>query len=197
MARPPSWLPRLAEIRRSVVNSKRTHYDRPALEQLFQMQPRAAGKLMKILPQVDALGRSRLVERGALARFLDAINDAEDATAAYSEQRTQGAKISRKKPRLLVRKELISEGRLDNLPATTKLERGRLKVDFNSKMELLETLAIFLGAVENDEDEFIERFVLAPPGSAERERARQEVRDARILFEELRQMEANRDKKMN
>ncbi|MDQ1450390.1 MAG: hypothetical protein QOK38_256 [Acidobacteriaceae bacterium] len=35
MPRPISWLPRLHEIRRSVVNSVRSHYDRNDLERLF------------------------------------------------------------------------------------------------------------------------------------------------------------------
>lgn len=194
MARPVSWLPRLAEIRRSVTNSKRTHYDRPALEQLFQMQPRAAGKLMALLPQVDALGRSRLVERAALARFLDEINNAEDVSAALTQQRTLGAKVTRRKPRLLVRRDLVEEGELVSLPNTVKIERGLLTVSFSSKMELIESLAIFAGAVENNEEEFIERYVLDAPGSPSREKLRREMDDLRILFEGLRQMEANRDK---
>ncbi len=45
MARPVSWLPRLHEIRRAVANSVRSHYDRHDLQNLFELQPRAAQKL--------------------------------------------------------------------------------------------------------------------------------------------------------
>jgi hypothetical protein len=154
LARPPSWLPRLHEIRRSVSGSVRTHYDRPALEQLFQLQPRAAGKLLEILPQVEALGRSRLVERAELVRFLDRVHEAEDVTAAVNEQRGE-KRISHRKPRLLVRRELIDQGGLPALPETVVLERGRLEVRFGSKLELIEQLAMIVGAVENDEAEFL------------------------------------------
>jgi hypothetical protein len=36
-----------------------------------------------------------------------------------------------------------------------------------------------------------------PAGSSERERVRQEIHDLRVLFEELRQIEANRDNNAN
>ena len=42
MPRRLSWLPRLHEIRRSVGNSVRSHYDRRDLQTLFEFQPRAA-----------------------------------------------------------------------------------------------------------------------------------------------------------
>ncbi len=70
MPRPVSWLPRLHEIRRSVDTSVRSHYDRHDLQRLFELQPRAAQKLIEMLPAVT-VGTSRLVEREALASFLE------------------------------------------------------------------------------------------------------------------------------
>jgi hypothetical protein len=69
MPRPISWLPHLHEIRRSVLNSVRSHYDRNDLERLFEVQPRSAQLLLELLPTVR-LGRSLLVEREALASSL-------------------------------------------------------------------------------------------------------------------------------
>jgi hypothetical protein len=69
MPRPISWLPRLHVIRRTVSNSVRSHYDRHELETLFQLQPRAAQKLIEMLPSVK-VGTSRLVEREVLVNFL-------------------------------------------------------------------------------------------------------------------------------
>src|ERR1700692_165930 len=90
MARPASWLPRLHEIQRTVANSVRSHYDRHNLEQLFELQPRAAQKLLSLLPTV-AVGTSRLVEREALGSFLDGARDADDITAYLARIRTQGS----------------------------------------------------------------------------------------------------------
>lgn len=198
MARPISWLPRLSDIRRSVSNSVRTHYDRPALELLFQMQPRAAGKLMAILPQVEALGRSRLVEKDALLRFLEKVGGADNASTAYTRQRAEKGNVSRKKPRLLVRRELVDGGSLAALPKTVELSRGHLLVTFENRLEMLESLAMVLGAVENNFEEFEERYVRSAPSSVEdRKRLVAEAGEIRELFEDLRQMEANRDKKAN
>jgi hypothetical protein len=157
MARPISWLPRLAAIRRSAEGSVRTHYDSPALAQLFQLQPRAAGKLMESLPKVEALGRSRLVPREGLLRFLDGVAEAVDPAAveAYiKQQRTLQAKLSRKKPRILVRRDVVEGGRLVSLPNSITLDRGRMTVEFQSSLQLVETLAMLVGAIDNDQLEF-------------------------------------------
>ena len=63
MPRPISWLQRLPVIRKSVANSVRSHYDRHDLENLFELQPRAAQKLLEMLPTAQ-IGNSKLVDRG-------------------------------------------------------------------------------------------------------------------------------------
>jgi hypothetical protein len=104
MPRPISWLPRLHEIRRSVANSVRSHYDRRDLEQLFQLQPRAAQKLIELLPTVQ-VGTSHLVEREALGEFLDRVRDCEDTQTLFEQIRRDKAPVSRRKVRSLVRRE--------------------------------------------------------------------------------------------
>jgi hypothetical protein len=189
MARPLSWLPRLADIRRSVSGSVRTHYDRPALEQLFQMQPRAAGKLLAMLPQDEPLGRSRLVKKDELLRFLDQVHEADNATEVVSRQRAETYKVGRKKPRLLVRREVIDEAHLATLPRTITLSPGMLKVEFRSRLEMIELLAALLGAVENDFEEFEDLYVAEAEAGERGEQRRIERADVRALFEELKQME--------
>ena len=75
MPRPISWLPRLHEIRRSVFNSVRSHYDRNDLERVFEVQPRSAQLLLELLPTVR-LGRSLLVVVGDNSQFGVAGTDA-------------------------------------------------------------------------------------------------------------------------
>jgi hypothetical protein len=99
MPRALSWLPRLHEIRRSVENSSRSHYTRKELENLFQLQPRAAQKLLEILP-TTAVGTSRLAEREALAHFLDQIHAAENPSAAMEAIRQQKRSVSHRKIRM-------------------------------------------------------------------------------------------------
>jgi len=52
--RPITWLPRLQEIRRSVANSIRLHYDRRDIEALFELQTRAAQNLLIRFPAASA-----------------------------------------------------------------------------------------------------------------------------------------------
>jgi hypothetical protein len=62
MPRPITWLPRLHEIRRSVANSVRSHYDRRDIEALFELQPRSAQNFVEMLPAVR-IGTSHPIER--------------------------------------------------------------------------------------------------------------------------------------
>ncbi|ADW71573.1 hypothetical protein AciX9_4643 (plasmid) [Granulicella tundricola MP5ACTX9] len=69
MPRPISWLPRLHEITKTITHSVRSHHDRRDIEKLFELQPRAAQELLKLLPSVQ-VGTSRLLDRQVLADFL-------------------------------------------------------------------------------------------------------------------------------
>lgn len=53
MPRPISWVPRLHEISHSVANSVRLHYGRRNIEQLFELQPRTAQKLIEMVAGVQ------------------------------------------------------------------------------------------------------------------------------------------------
>lgn len=81
-------------MRRFVAKADRSHYSRTDLEDLFGVQPRAAQKLIELLPSLLA-GTSRLVERDALAEFLKRVHTADDLTAAFEEQRRSAAKLVR------------------------------------------------------------------------------------------------------
>jgi hypothetical protein len=150
MPRPISWLPRLHEIRRSVANSVRSHYDRRDLQALFELQPRAAGKLLGLLPTV-AIGTSLLVERESLGVFLDGIREAEDTTAYVEEQRSRKQAVSRRKPRSLIRRDAEPRS-LASLPQSITLSRGRLEVSFATLEELAQAMYALAQAMETDGD---------------------------------------------
>jgi hypothetical protein len=184
MARPVSWLPRLNEIRRSVKNSVRSHYDRKDLEVLFKLQPRAANSLLEMLPTV-LIGRAHLVEREALAAFLDRVHTAEDVAAACLAQRSEKQAATRRKPRALVRRDQ------EKVQASTLhrwMTRGHLHVDFSSAQELFDVLWRVAGALQEDLEAFMEMYEPERPAAAdpEAEQARNEVA---AMFEELEKWE--------
>ncbi len=153
MPRPISWLPRLHLIARSVTNSVRSHYDRHDLESLFELQPRAAQKLLEMLPSVQ-VGTSRLVDREVLAGFLDRVRDADDVPALYDKIRAEKAVVSRRKPRSLVRRDLDAIG-IDSLPSSIVLSRGRLEVNFTSVEGLAEAMYALARVLEAEGEEFV------------------------------------------
>src|SRR5215475_7471198 len=81
MPRPVSWLSRLAEIRRSVKNSVRSHYERKDIERLFQIQPRAAQTLIRGIAPSAKVGSSFLLARGDLEGFLDRVAEGAEPTS--------------------------------------------------------------------------------------------------------------------
>lgn len=160
MARPVSWLPRLHEIRRTVAKSELLYYDRSRVESLFGVQPRAAQKLMELLPSVR-VGTARLVERDALMHFLERIHAADDVAAAMDDQRRDAAKPVRRKLHHIVRTDRPT-ATLDSLPSNLTLEPGRLEVRFSSLEEMAEVLFSVAQLLEFEGDEFARRYERRP-----------------------------------
>jgi hypothetical protein len=180
VARSVSWLPRLHDIRRSVENSVRSHYDRRDLELLFKLQPRAAGKLLDLL-HTTTIGSAHLVERDELRKFLDAVHESEDVAALCLRQRLEKENVSRRKPRSLVRRDLDPVG-LAALPSWITITRGRLLIEFETTEQLAEGLLMLARIFESDGDQFAALYEPQrnPPEAAA------EVRE---MFHELEKME--------
>ena len=156
MPRPISWLPRLHEISRSVANSVRSHYDRRDIEQLFELQPRAAQKLIELLAGVR-IGTSRLIAREDLSGFLDRVRETEDTTSLFDELRKAKAPVSRRKPRSLVRRDTDPIA-IESLPDTIRLLPGRMEVSFTTVVQLAEAMYELARVLESDGERFVRRF---------------------------------------
>lgn len=156
MPRPVSWLPRLHTISRAVANSVRSHYDRRDLEHLFELQPRAAQKLLEMLPTVE-IGTSKLVDREVLGSFLDRVRDTDDTAMLFEEIRAEKTQISRRKPRSLVRRDLDPIG-IGSLPDSITMSRGRLEVNFQTVEELAEAMYALARVLESEGEEFVSQF---------------------------------------
>ena len=182
MARPLSWLPRLHEIRQSVAISVRSHYTRAELEVLFQIQPRAAARMLEILP-TNLVGTSKLIARETLAAFLDRVKDADDVTALMEQIRAEKNAPSRRKLRHLVQRDYDPMS-VYGIPETLKLKRGHLEINFETMEQLSETLVSLAKILEDDLDEFTRLY--EPRKMEEKDESAAEVR---ALFEELNEME--------
>lgn len=156
MPRPVSWLPRLHTIRRTVTASVRSHYDRHELEVLFELQPRAAQKLIEMLRSVK-IGTSRIIEREVLITFLDRVQAADDTESLFSAIRAEKSAASRRKIRSLVRRDLEPVS-LASLPSSIRLRPGQLEVSFTTIEQLAESLLLIARILENDGDQCAESF---------------------------------------
>jgi hypothetical protein len=178
MARPISWLPRLHEIRRSVANSVRSHYSRAELQQLFELQPRAAARLLESLPTVTVNG-GYLVRREDLSAFLDHVHEGEDAHLVLQRARAGKATSSRRKIRSLVRRD-IAPRTLEAVPQSLTLESGRVSIRFDTVTQLGEALLALALILESDGDEFARRYEVIPPEVED-----EGVRDVKAMFAAL------------
>lgn len=184
MARLISWLPRLHEIRRAVANSVRSHYGRREIERLFELQPRAAQKLIEMLPSTE-IGTSRLIDREVLSGFLDRVRDTDDTSTLFQELKQKKAAVSRRKPRSLVRRDSAWAG-VSSLPDSLRLKRGRLEVDFRTVEELAEAMYSLARILQDDSEAFADAFEPAPELVA----AAEEPDECQVMFAELEELEA-------
>jgi hypothetical protein len=178
MPRPISWLPRLHHITRSVGNSTRSHYDRRDLETLFELQPRAAQKLLELLPAIQ-IGTSKLIERETLATFLERIRVADDVTALIDQIRSESARVSRKKVRSLVRAD-IPAATLSALPSSIELTPGHMSVTFRTVEQLAEAMLTLARILESEGDAFAQIYEPKSPTPANTDAA-----DIQALFDTI------------
>jgi len=181
--RPVSWLTRLAEIRRSVANSVRSHYERKDIERLFQLQPRGAQALILGIAPSAKVGRSYLLARGDLEGFLDRIAEGIDPASLLAVK----APLPRRSLRELVQNDSIP-ATLETAPANLVFEAGRLCLDFRSMEELAGSL-MALAEILSDPHEFEEferRYVPVDEPSGEQNDERHELE---ALYAGLRDLE--------
>jgi hypothetical protein len=156
MSRTVSWIPRLPDLLRSVSSSVRSHYSTPEIERLFEIQPRSAQMLMGLLPTVS-IGTCRLVERQALAAFLQQLNDSSDPARELAAIRTQGRPlVVRRKLRELVQSDLQVDA--SSLPSNIHLKPGEATIRFSAVEDLVTALLWFAQRLDQDLDEFASRY---------------------------------------
>jgi hypothetical protein len=151
MSRPLTWLPRLHEIRREIIQSVRSHYERKDLEPIFHLQHRAAHQLMQLLP-CTKIGRSLIIERQVLIDFLDKIHETEDPTRVLQSFRDAKEAPKRRTLRNLVQKDNTPVA-LETLPTSILLSPGEATIRF-VRMEDLAASLLALAQVLYSEDGF-------------------------------------------
>jgi hypothetical protein len=187
MARPVSWHHRFHEIRNRVTNSQRSHYDRPGLEDLFNIQSTAAGKLLQEILPTQAVGQAHLVTREDLLRFLNLVDEAGDVAAARAQMQAEKLHVSHRKLRNLTSTDLEPLP-VASLPDWIHLSRGRVEIRFDSVTQFFEGLILLIRTVLSlaGMDEFCELYEPEQPLDPELEAEHADFREIRRQIEELR-----------
>ncbi len=180
MPRPVSWLPRLTEIRRSVKNSARSHYERKDIERLFELQPRAAQALVLGISPSAKVGRSFLLARADLEAFLDHIQEGADPASLLSPR---SEPVRRRRLRELVQVDRVP-ATLDEAPGNIDFQPGEVAISFRSMEELAGALLALAEILDNAEQfaAFEDRYVPRPP---ETDRDADDGAAVQKMFEEL------------
>ncbi len=155
MPRSLSWLDRIVPISRTVQDSARSHYDRKELQRLFELQPRSAQQLMAALPSIS-IGRAHLVEREALSEFLRRLNESDDPAKTFARMRAEGGKTVRRQLREFSLQDYPAS--VDAPPRTMTIERGHLRVQFQTLEELAEAMLYLATVFTHDLDGFAKRY---------------------------------------
>ena len=185
MAPRTSWLSRLPEIRRSVRESVRSHYDSRALQRLFEVKPRAAQKLIQIVSVGAKVGRSALVERVALADFLTVVAESDDPEATLRVRRRQQNPAPRRALRELIQAD-SDPATLETIPRNITLSTGKMEIEFTRMEELAGALHAIAQILENQLEEFADRFEPVFEAVTEVDPVTEDLRRA---FAELRRRE--------
>ena len=155
MPRKAEWIHRIPAALEALEHSPAPLIDRADLEQLLEVSPRQA---LRILSQLGAAmaGRNLFIGREELIHRLRRVHCGEDAR--YERRRLQRldrtlAQLARD---LTASRVPVSAGpgardsRFPSLPPSVRLRPGRLEVDFGTAEELLTRLFELSQAVAND-----------------------------------------------
>ena len=141
------------DIRRLIAGSVRSHYGRKELQALFELQPRAAQKLLEMLPSVS-IGTSRLVETAALSAFLERVQQAENVSDTFEQVRQEKVATSQRRLLSLVTRDAAPVS-LDSLPDGMRLSRGRLEVSFHTTEALARAMYFLARVLESEGEQFM------------------------------------------
>jgi hypothetical protein len=127
-----------------------------------------------------------LVEREALATFLERVREADDTSKLIEQIRQEKSAASRRSLRTLVRRD-AEPASLTALPEGMSLERGRLEISFRNLEQLAESLVYLARLLDGDLDGFAEAYEPEAPPPAETNNAAVEVQ---AMFADLERIEA-------
>ncbi len=183
MSRPVKWSRDLHPIRERARHAATETWSRVDIERLFGVGRATAQSLMKAIGEIQPVGGAHFVERATLLSFLDALIEAPDFDEAFRARTREAEAPPQTKPlRVSLPSDLRSVTLLD-LPSNILLSFGKLEIQAESAVAMLESLALLAQAMQNDPERIHAIFGPPPPPSVI------EDDDLKQLFASLRARE--------
>lgn len=161
MARPVKWSRDLHRLRERAARSCTETWSRNDLEALFGIGRASAQALMKAIGAVQAVGGAHFVDRPALLQFLDAMIAAPSVEEALRQRLAEAEPPPRPRTLKVSLPEDLRRARLPDLPANVHLSPGRITIQADTAVAMLESLLALALVMQNDLDRFRER--IEPP----------------------------------
>lgn len=180
MARPVKWARDLHLLRERAGRSRTETWSRQDVERLFGVGRATAQTLMKTIGEVQSVAGAHFVDRPSLLAFLDAMIQAPSVDEAMRARVAMAEPVPRSKALRVSLPADLRHAMLPDLPPNITLKPGRLEIQAETAVALLESLVALAMVMQNDLERF--RAVVEPPSAAEI------VRDdeLRRIFAEMR-----------
>ncbi len=166
----PQWIERIPEIREAIVAAPETPvFDTASVQSLFGVKARRAQQLMQLLASLAAeqgigpafrSGRNHLLTRKQALAALEILANRPEVAQTRALAKRLAVTVAERQALQAARVQRISAApdvrrrRLADLPATVKLSKCRLEIEFWSEEDLFEQLAQIGYARANDAQGF-------------------------------------------
>ena len=150
MARTVSWRHHAAAIAERVRRSSIESWTRRDLERVFGVQRVTAQSLMRAIGEVQNVGGTYIVSRGAILRYLEEVDTAPDLTVAHRKRMQLAEPVPRPKSLKINLPEDLRSIMLRDLPPEVLVEAGRIEIRGKDAAALFQNFYLLLMAMEND-----------------------------------------------
>ncbi|NUN02029.1 MAG: hypothetical protein HUU41_13010 [Bryobacteraceae bacterium] len=157
MARPVEWIVRIPDALAVLDGFPAPWLDRAAVAKLLRVSQRTASRIMGRLGGV-LIGGGLAISCQALRSGLEGVLAGEEFGAVEVRRRRVEAVVEEMAAAARGRRVVLRADRGDGLPAAVRFQGGRLEVDYNGAVDLLEKLQVVIEMAAADYEGF-ERLV--------------------------------------
>lgn len=161
MPRPVKWALDLHLLRERAGTSRTETWSRQDIEHLFSVGRATAQSLMKAIGNIQTIGATHFIDRAFLLEFLDAMIAAPSVEEGLRDRLAEAEPAPARSKRMKVSlPQDLRHAMLPDLALNIALSAGRLEIQSDTAVGMLESLIALAMVMQNDLDRF--RSVIEP-----------------------------------